>query len=528
MTLDFDHPGSASFIERMLISSFDETNVAVSEKARWRNEPAAWAHDRASAYLWSKQTEIMEAVRDHTRVAVHSCHNIGKTYIAAHVAGWFLDVHAPGTAFVLTTAPTSPQVKALLWREINRLHARAGLPGRVNLSEWYLDNELVAFGRKPSEYNETAFQGIHARHVLVIMDEASGIPVTLWTAAETIASNRYGRILAIGNPDVSDGEFELKCRPESGWKTIHVGYQHSPNFTDEDVPDELREQLISPEWVERMRIEWGEDSALFQSKVLGVFPRGDSDPWTVIPHRMVAPCRLLELPESEPVEAGIDVGAGGDRTVIVERRGQRVGRIDAFQSADPMASVGRLIEKINEWGVTRVKIDVIGVGWGVYGRLRELSTLHNPAAGESGDTAHAAEVVSVNFAERSRYPKRFLNKRAEVWWLVGREKSRIGTWDLSTLDDDAIAELTVPRYEILDSMGRIKIESKDEVKKRLRRSPDVADSLLLAFYEGAAAGPAATGAVDTFRRSGIMNGGSGGSSPFGARQPGRVTVFGGQ
>ena len=506
------HPGSVESLVQIRQNAFDETELSVSRRARYLNDPVLWAKERAGVHLWSKQREMLEAVRDNRRVAVHSCHNVGKTFTAALCTAWWLDTHPPGTAFVVTTAPTGPQVKALLWREINRLHARADLPGRVNLTEWYINNELVAFGRKPSEYNASAFQGIHAKYVLVILDEACGIPTVLWVAAESIASNEGGHILAVGNPDDNGGDFARVCQPTSGWKVIHIGYHHTPNFTDEDVPESLREILISPTWVEDRRLDWTEQSALFQSKVLGLFPTDDADPWTVAPLRFLSPCRYLDLPEGEPIEAGIDIAAGGDRTVIAERRGMRAGRIDAFRSTDPMETVGMLVERINEWGVQRVKVDVIGVGWGLYGRLRELSFKHNP----TGEWTHSAEVVPVNFAEKSAHPKRFFNKRAEVWWTIGREYSRLQMWDLSSLDDDAIGELTAPKYEIVDSQGKIKIESKAEVIKRLGRSPDVADALLLAFYTGQT-GAAAVGAVDTFRRAPSLVAGGGvsnGSSPL--------------
>ena len=488
--------------------------MASSDRDRYRRDPVAWATERAGVELWSKQREILEAVRDNRRVAVHSCHSVGKTFTSALITAWWIDTHPPGTAFVVTTAPTGPQVKALLWREINRLHSSAQLPGRVNLTEWYVGNELVAFGRKPSEYNVSAFQGIHAMYVLVILDEACGIPKVLWTAAETIASNEHSKILAVGNPDSNDGEFARKCDPTSGWKTIHIGYRHTPNFTGEAVSEHLRNVLISRTWVEERRLDWTGESALFQSKVEGLFPRKDADPNVVVPLSFVSPCRFLDLPEGEPVEGGIDIGAGGDRTVIVERRGPRVGRVKVFRSNDPMATVGQLVDCINEWGLQRVKVDVIGVGYGLAGRLRELSMKHNP----TGDWTHTAEVVGVNFGEKSHYPKRYLNKRAEVWWTVGRENSRLQLWDLSTLDDEAIGELTAPKYEILDSYGKLKIEKKDEVIKRLGRSPDVADALLLAFYTGLTPETiTAADAVATFqRRSSLIGGVSGGGpSPFG-------------
>jgi hypothetical protein len=448
---------------------------------RYRRDPIAWAEERAGLELWSKQREILMSVRDHSNTAVKSCHSAGKSFISAVTAAWWIDVHPPGLARVVSTAPTSKQVDAVLWYEINRLHARLGLVGQCNLREWYIGKQLVALGRKPPDHQEAAFQGMHAKYLLVIYDEAYGIPKSLYTEGSSLASNEYGRQLAIGNPD-GPGEFEQMCSPGSVWNTIHISYKHSPAFTEEKVSKSLAENLISKRWVEERGQEWGEDSALFASKCEGEFP-SEGDPFATINYAWLRKCQLMDFPDDGgPYEAGIDVGGGGDRTVIRERRGYKAGREEVFVDSDPMRSIGRLVEKINEWGVTRVKIDVTGLGWGIAGRLRELSSRHNPL---SGETTHAAEIVKVNFGSGPSLGKerRFLNKRAELWWEVGREMSRLNTWDLGDVEDAVIHELTAPRYEILDSHGKVKIEKKDKVIKRLKVSPDRAEALLLAFYD---------------------------------------------
>lgn len=448
---------------------------------RWRRDPVAWATERAGLEIWSKQREILESVRDHSNTAVKSCHSAGKSFISAVTCLWWLDVHPPGEARVISTAPTSKQVDAVLWYEIGRMHKKLGLRGQCNLRELYYGRQLVALGRKPPDHQEAAFQGMHAKYLLLIFDEAYGIPKNLWDEGSSLASNTHARQLAIGNPD-GPGEFEDNCRPGSAWNVIHISYRHSPAYTGEAVSRSLTENLISKRWVEERREKWGESSSLFRSKCEGDFPTG-GDPDSAIPYDWLSQCRYLELPDNEPCEGGIDVGAGGDRTVIRERRGRRAGREEIFLDADPMRTVGRLIEKINEWGLTRVKIDVTGIGWGVYGRIRELSKKHNPSG---VDTTHSAEVVAVNFGSgpSDKNRKKYINRRAELWWEVGRENSRLQTWDLTEVDDDVIAELNSPHYTIMDSYGKIKIEAKKEVIRRLRMSPDRADALLLAFYDG--------------------------------------------
>jgi hypothetical protein len=452
------------------------------EKVDYASDPGRWARERGKMHIWSKQLEVMESVRDNRRSVIRACHSSGKSYIAATIACWWLDSHPPGEAFVLSTAPTAPQVRAILWRNINRIHASAKLPGRCNQQEWLMptgdgSEELVGIGRKPSEHSEGAFQGIHARYVLVILDESQGVPKSLWDGTESIASNKHARVLAIGNPDTTSGPFVDACNSPSLWNEIHIGFKHTPASTGEEVPEEVADGLISREWAEDRRIAWGEDSALYQSKVLGELPTGEIDPWRVISEEDAAKCRYIDEAYEDDPDAvrigGLDVGGGGDRTVLVERVGSAVKRIESFTDRDPMSTVGRLVHLIEEWNLEKVRVDVIGVGWGVSGRLREVLK----------ERGSKCKVQGVNFASRSTQPKRFANIRAEAYWN-GRELSRNKAWSLASLDNDAIAELTVPRYKIADSSGKILIEAKDDIRERLGRSPDIADALLLAFYDG--------------------------------------------
>lgn len=277
---------------------------------RYVDDPLGFICGPLGEELWSKQREIAEAVRDHRHVAVRSAHDTGKSFIAARVAAWWLSVHEPGEAFVVTTAPTFAQVRAILWREIRRAHQRGDLPGRVNQTEWWIDGEIVAYGRKPADYDEHAFQGIHARYVLVILDEACGIPRSLWTAVETLATNEHSRVLAIGNPDSPLSQFKRICEDGSGWHVIHVDGLASPNFTDEPISDSLGELLLSRTWVEERRHDWGEDSALWSSKVRGRFP---AVPVGQVYKELSASQQWYgELPTFSRIVGGADVGGAND------------------------------------------------------------------------------------------------------------------------------------------------------------------------------------------------------------------------
>ncbi len=459
---------------RDIVRAGVDKQQASQRHARWMNDPLGWTSERIHQFIWSKQRTIMESVRDHRRTAVRSCHGVGKSDIASKIAAWWLDTHPVGSAFVVTTAPTFPQVRAILWRYIRRIHKAGNLPGHVNQTEWWLDGELVAFGRKPADHDEAGFQGIHAEHVLVILDEACGIPPDLWVAADALTTNDGCRLLAIGNPDNPASEFQRVCQPGSGWNVIHISAFDSPNFTDEEVPEELGRLLIGPAWAQEKREEWGEDSPLYRSKVLGEF--AEDSPNQVISTADLLACSLPvpRAPEELlPVELGVDVGGGGDETVVRERRGIKAGRQWAERSERPETISRLVVHAIHETGATSVKVDAIGVGWNVVGELRNMAA--------RGD--HGAKIHAVKVSEAASDPQKYKNLRAEIWWDVGRVGSQQGLWDLSDMADAdrTLGQLCAPRW-FLDPTGHIQIERKEDLIERLGRSPDQADALLLAFY----------------------------------------------
>lgn len=443
---------------------------------RYGAEPARWVEERLGQTVWSKQREILHAVRDHRRVAVRSGHGVGKSWTAALVACWWLDTHPPGTAFVVSTAPTFAQVRAILWRYIRKHHRAGQLVGRVNQTEWLIDDELVGYGRKPADADTDGFQGIHARYVLVLIDEACGVPEQLWTAADALATGPDCRILAIGNPDSAASHFRKVCRPGSGWSQMAISAFDSPNLTGEDVPEEMAAALVGREWVEEKAREWGVDNPVYRSKVLGEFSEDSTH--QVVRGSDVAKCRIP--PDNRPapdlllpVELGVDVGGGGDETVIRERRGMRAGREWRAHTDRPELIAPMVLKAIWQSGAAVVKVDSIGIGFGVIGELRN--------AGLRGE--HVARIIGVNVGEAASRPDKFLNLRAELWWEVGRGLSESGGWDLSVMDnaDTTVAQLLEPRWDV-DPRGRVRVEPKDEIRKRLGRSPDNADAVLLAFY----------------------------------------------
>jgi hypothetical protein len=438
----------------------------------YASDPVAWIQDRLKEHIWSKQQEIAKSVRDNKYTAVKACHGPGKSFIAARIVAWWLSTNELGSAFAVTTAPSWPQVQAILWREIRRAHNKAALPGRITLEcHWYMKpyqghrhtaEELIAMGRKPQDYDESAFQGIHARKVLVVIDEACGIPKALWDAVKTLVTNDYSRVLAIGNPDDPASEFANICNPGSGFNVIKISAFDSPNFTGEPIPAEVQDVLVSPGWVEERRIDWGEGSNLWRSKVEGEFP--DISDEFLIPPAFIQRAHETDKPGFDKGKYGIDIARlGTDKSVIYRNRGGQIRKIDSWAKMDTMETARRIANILSKHGEDRVPaiMDVIGLGSGPYDRLRELGL----------------EVGGFEGSGKAFIPGKFANRRAEVYWMFRRLLEE-GEVDLDPQDTTLSSELQSIKY-MIDAHGRIVIESKDDMRKRGILSPDHADAAVM-------------------------------------------------
>lgn len=439
--------------------------VSPIEESPYVEDPIAWVGNRLGEFLWSKQREIAESVRDNKRTAVPSCHDAGKSFIASRLIAWWIDSHPPGTAFVVSTAPSFAQVRMILWREIGKAHRRGGLPGRVNQTEWHLGPEPVGYGRKPDDYDEDSFQGIHARYVLVVIDEACGVPADLWTGVEAITTNADCRILAIGNPTDPATEFGAVCKPGSGWNVIPISAVDTPNFTGEVVPPQLRPMLLDPEWVEDKKIRWGVDSPVYQARVLGEFPELGNDTLISAKHVREAQERTRET-GGHPIVEGVDVARfGSDETIIGTACNGQFRILEARHKQSTMETAGRVIVSYREVKPTptQIRVDGVGVGGGVVDRLAE----------------QGFPVLDMQAGAQAMDPALFKNARAEWYWGL-RQLFEDGLVDIDPDDDELAAQLQAIKY-MYTSRGQLQIESKDDMRKRGMPSPDRADTMMLAM-----------------------------------------------
>lgn len=439
---------------------------------RAQRDPAGWVRAFLGDDLWEAQIEILESVRDNRRTSVKSCHDSGKSHIAARAAVWYLNAHPD--SIVVTTAPTYRQVRNIIWRSIGTAYASAVRPllGRVLTDRLEINHQWYGFGFKADDNAATNFQGIHpiSGRVLVIVDEAAGVAPGVFEGIDAAMTSEHARMLLIGNPTSPEGEFYDSFHRNRGmYHTITISADRTPNIR---AGHTIRPYLLTQAWINDAVAKHGEDSPYVQARVYANFPTvGDKN---LIPLAWIERAHHDDTPAgAEPAEAGLDVARyGGDENVLWVRRGAKALYTAAWTGLDTMETVGRARLELERFpDLARVKVDAIGLGAGVFDRFRELRR----------QKAITWEPVEVNVGVASRSPDSFANLRHELWWGL-RERFREGRI-AGPFDDLTMGQLSSIRYRYDSAHAMPLVESKDELRRRGLRSPDRAEALLLAFAE---------------------------------------------
>jgi phage terminase large subunit len=436
------------------------------------------------ADLWSTQRAILQAITKHRRVAVKACHASGKSFAIAIAVLWWIVAHRDGIA--VTTAPTWVQVQKIIWGEIRRVmllaRARSQLVLPVpNQTELMLGPGNYALGLSTDD--STRFQGFHSGKVLIVLDEAPGVRGEIYEAVEGISAGGDVHVLALGNPVTAGGPFYEAFTSDRGrWKTFTIDAFDTPNLEGlsleqlRSLPPDLPEShpffthaprpyLTTRRYVYESFWKYGEASPFWQARVRGQFPEQAED--ALISLRWLEAARdPKRLPNDEQtLYAGIDVAeAGNDETVCAVRT--EGGRIVAMKSWRGN-SRGPVIAFLNQFKDRLEEINFDRAGVGAY---------------FADDFEHLGfrNVNGINVGEATRFPDRFRNTKAELYWAL-RERFQEGQIS-GLIDELATAQLASIRYEI-NPRGLVEIESKDEMRKRGVKSPDRAEAIMLAFAD---------------------------------------------
>lgn len=374
--------------------------TSASDRDRWFNNPSDFAREQLGAKLWSKQVEILGAVRDHERVAVRSCNGSGKTYTAAYAVLWWLMCFED--ALAITTAPSEHQVRDVLWREIRRAYRghEALFGGALNRTSLELGDKHYANGL--SMNTPDRFQGFREGNILFVVDEAPGVDDEIFEAIEGSMTPARARLLLLGNPTSLRGTFyEAFHSKRQLWSTIHISAFDTPNLLQPQNELPGLPSLVTRRWVDEARLNWGEESPMYQVRVMGEFPSTSEDTLVSLKLIEAAVGKNCVAGSKDGLEIGVDVARfGSDRTVICIRRGDLVLRFIEFRNQDTMATAGQVAALIEELEPAYVRVDEVGIGAGVVDRLAELKL---------------KKVYGVNVGERAENKSQFANKRAEVF-----------------------------------------------------------------------------------------------------------------
>jgi len=431
--------------------------------------PIEFARDRLGESPWEKQIEIMNAVAARPRVTVRSGHGVGKTRCAAALAVWFLAEHRPG--LVVTTAPTFRQVRDVLWPEIRRLWSRLGgvepedrsaPKPRTNMTEIRVDEQRRAFGFATNEPQR--LQGMHCENILVIVDEAGGVDDRLFESVQGLLTSRNSRLLLIGNPIRTHGFFLDSHRPESGYARMHISCLDSPNVVHGRC---LIPGLVTRDWVEEQKRQWGEKSEAYRSRVLGEFPSSPND--ALIPQEWLEAAQRRTPPPicRGRLRLGVDVARqGDDRTAFVMRDDAAVRIAQPMRIPNLTLSGDHVMDFARSEGLDarQVFLDTCGIGLGVADWL----------------TRHDFIVNHVNFASAQVTDPMCRNLRAQSYWALRKalDPEANPAFCIPSEQRELIEECRAMRYEIEET---VRIVPKEEIAVTLRRSPDLADALALTF-----------------------------------------------
>ena len=406
------------------------------------------------------QKEVLESLLSDDKIAIKSGHGTGKTALLSWIILWWLCTKIPTK--IACTANSAHQLNDVLWSEISKWHRN--LPdGFKNLFEFKSDKinlvgvkDSFAVARTARREQPEALQGFHSPNMLFIADEASGIDNIIFEVAEGSLSTKGAKVILTGNPTRSSGYFyDCFHTMKHRWKTFTVSCHDS--------------QYVNPSFIADMAKKYGEDSNVFRIRVLGEFPESNED--AIIPLHLISESITRDIdPSTDDVIWGLDVARhGNDRTALAKRQGNTLlEKIKTWKNKDLMETVGIVVSEYEALPYskrpTEILIDSIGLGAGVADRLQEMNL--------------NCQITAVNVAELPSMQDKYMRLRDELWFLVrGWFESR----DVKIIDDEElIAELTTPSFSFM-SNGKIKVESKEQMKKKGHKSPDLADALCLTF-----------------------------------------------
>ena len=411
-----------------VVEAHERSSRTITDYSAYTRDPVGFIEDvlgDKDPGVWEAQRVVANAVYRNPLCAVASCNSAGKDWLAARLALW---AAYSRDAFVLITGPTQRQVKEILFGEIRTAFRRSKLPGELFSLALRLpegrEGGILGF----TSTDASAMTGFHAPEVLAIITEGQGVDSYAYEAVMACAVGEHDRILVVGNPTSSSGEFydAFEGNTSEHWWTKRISAYDHPNLREGRV---VIRGAITQRAVDRMASQWGKESNAFRSRVLGEFPE-IGERGLIARSWVLEACRKFDnggCDDAASIQAPViscDVARYGlDSTIICVKKGPKVVQFHEFRDLSTMDTV-RAVEKIaQEHGLVRaddfyadkdyeaasdpsdmglIIIDAVGVGAGVFDALEESEWA----------------VVEFNGGMRAIEDKRFRNARAESFWYL--------------------------------------------------------------------------------------------------------------
>jgi hypothetical protein len=425
-------------------------------------EPDAWQHDALVA-LGGEYNPKRELV-------MKACTGPGKSATLAW-AGWHRlacfaarGEHPKGAALSIT----GDNLKDNLWSELAKWRARSQflqaaftwtkekIYANDHPETWFLSARSFAKDAN-AEAIGRALSGLHSQFPFVLLDETGDMPVPVGKAAQQIFTGnpQDAAIIQAGNPTSIDGLLYDACTNLTPRRVVVT--------ITADPDDPKRTPRVSVEHAREMIATYGRDNPWVMATILGLFPPGGFRSLLGIEDVNAAMERHFKESDYDFAAKvlGVDVAREGDDcSVIFPRQGIVAFEPKIMRNVRTTDGAGFVAQKKTDWGSDAEFIDNTGgFGGGWIDNLYLLG--HSP--------------IGVHFAAKAG-DARYANKRAEMWFKMAEWIKAGGA--LPKIPG-LVAELTTPTYSFKGD--QFLMEPKEQIKKRLGRSPDLADALALTF-----------------------------------------------
>lgn len=439
---------------------------------RWRHDPLLFVKEVIGAVPSTQQEEALAKFPKTKRMSIRSGHGTGKDALASWIIMWF-ETTRPFSK-TATTAPTARQLADILWSEISKWVRKSEILSQEFVvqkdkvfhkaapKEWWVRAISPSVKANKEEQAET-LAGLHGDHLLIVVDEASGVPDPVYIPLEGAMTQPDNKVLLIGNMTRNQGYFydsHFDPKLSGPWTRLHWDSRESTN--------------VDPGYPKYMADKYGEDSNVFRIRVAGDPPTDSEN--TLIPLAWALQCidNPVEVAADEPIYLGVDVARyGEDKSIILPRKGLQIYPWDSFQGMNTIDLGGRVMDTYQDVNASGIGCDEIGVGAGVTDWLQK-----RPGG---------LEVVhGINTATRSSDKDKYVLLRDELWVMM-RQKCMGGLYSFPAsnekereMSNELCNELASLTYELRGSA--FKVESKRKAKLRGINSPNIADALAITEY----------------------------------------------